>query len=474
MPETESPCECVRARHPDEIRHIFFLILFFITAYAGYPCHAMEVEIPSSFNPVGSGARAMGMGSAFIAVADDATAASWNPGGLSQLKTPECSVVTSFFQRYEDIRFGTSPEGNGFHKIFDTNINYLSLSYPFRCLGREMIVSLSYQHLYDFRRDWEFTLKEKNSEIGELIHIQDHWNYQQNGRLSAVGISYCSQITPRLSLGFTLNFWKDGLSDNHWQQKYHSVKSVKLESHADDFPFPSGLDQASPDNEDSSLMELDRTESWSFSGFNFNIGLLWYVNPKWTIGLVLKTPFTADLEHKVISREILGMPVEPEIRTSNEELDMPVSYGIGVVRNFSDHFSMSADIYRTEWDKYIARDEHGYETCPVSGKPADESDIDATCQIRIGGEYRIIDKEKGYLIPIRSGIFYDPAPAEGNPDDIWGFSLGLGLTKSDFISLDIAYQYRFGRGIGASIMETLDFSHDVSEHMIYLSLILYE
>ncbi len=36
-----------------------------------------RLEIPSSPNPVGSGARALGMGGAFIAVADDATAASW-------------------------------------------------------------------------------------------------------------------------------------------------------------------------------------------------------------------------------------------------------------------------------------------------------------------------------------------------------------------------------------------------------------
>jgi len=43
---------------------------------------AQTVEIGTSPNPVGSGARAMGLGNAFIAVADDATAAVWNPGGL--------------------------------------------------------------------------------------------------------------------------------------------------------------------------------------------------------------------------------------------------------------------------------------------------------------------------------------------------------------------------------------------------------
>ena len=36
------------------------------------------IEFSSSLTPVGSGARALGMGGAFIAIADDATAASWN------------------------------------------------------------------------------------------------------------------------------------------------------------------------------------------------------------------------------------------------------------------------------------------------------------------------------------------------------------------------------------------------------------
>jgi len=52
-----------------------------------------QIEVNSSPNTVGSGARALGMGRAFIAVADDATAASWNPGGLTQLERPEISLV---------------------------------------------------------------------------------------------------------------------------------------------------------------------------------------------------------------------------------------------------------------------------------------------------------------------------------------------------------------------------------------------
>src|SRR6187401_373432 len=53
-----------------------------------------ELDLQSRANVVqGSGARALGMGGAFLARADDATAASWNPAGLSYLRAPELSFV---------------------------------------------------------------------------------------------------------------------------------------------------------------------------------------------------------------------------------------------------------------------------------------------------------------------------------------------------------------------------------------------
>jgi len=52
------------------------LLAFLPTAQAQETTPDTRLEIPSSFNPVGSGARALGMGGAFIPVADDATAAS--------------------------------------------------------------------------------------------------------------------------------------------------------------------------------------------------------------------------------------------------------------------------------------------------------------------------------------------------------------------------------------------------------------
>jgi long-subunit fatty acid transport protein len=435
--------------------HVFkgssFIVLVILLAVLGLPAYGAEVEIPSSFNPVGSGARAMGMGGAFIAVADDATAASWNPGGLSQLKHPECSAVTSLFHRYEDIRFGTNPEADGSHDIFDANINYLSLSYPFKLLNREMIVSLSYQHLYDFNREWDFTL---HQEVGRQIS-DNNWTYKQSGSLSALGISYSARIIPQLSLGFTLNVWDSDLSPNRWEETYQKITTGELLG----YPL---------------LEKYNRLESHSLDGFNFNVGLLWYINYHWTFGAVFKSPFKADVKHKFQETSVTETPFfksESQDYILDEELELPMSYGIGFVYNVSDNFSISADIYRTEWDDCIYRDADGNETSPITdGSP---SDIKPTHQVRMGFEYRFINKEKQYLVPIRGGVFYDPAPAAGNPDDFYGIAMGLGFSKNEWFSLDIAYQYRFGNDTGYHLVKGREFSQDVDEHMVYLSLIWY-
>ena len=60
----------------------------FVLSFAAASAAFAQVE---SLNRAGSGARAAGMGNAFIAISDDGTAASWNPAGLAQLRQPGVS-----------------------------------------------------------------------------------------------------------------------------------------------------------------------------------------------------------------------------------------------------------------------------------------------------------------------------------------------------------------------------------------------
>jgi len=412
-----------------------------------------QFEMPSSINPVGSGARALGMGGAFIAVADDATAASWNPGGLIQLETPEVSIVGAYFQRTEDNTFGPHPEASGPQEVDNANLNYLSAAYPFKLLNRNMIVSLNYQNLYDFTRDWDL----HGQSPTDTTATQDIY-FKEDGSLSAVGLAYAIQVTPTFSFGLTVNFWQDSLTKNEWETKSEWVIS--------------GVDS------DGAYTATNRDEeNYSFSGLNINLGLLWNITAQLALGAVLKTPFTADLDYKREVDRSIVYPSFPNanVATSNEieenrELDMPLSYGIGLTYRFSDVLTVSGDIYRTEWDDFVLRDENGNETSPITNKPASETSIDPTHQARLGAEYLFLLGKN--IVPLRGGVFYDPKPAEGSPDKFYGISIGSGIARGRIV-FDAAYQFRFGQNVGANILADYDFSQDVTEHTVYASVILH-
>ena len=68
----------------------------------------------TAFTVQGDGARAIGTGGAFIAIADDSTAVSYNPAGLAQLLRPEGSLVFQGLSRDQTFTgatglVGTSP-----------------------------------------------------------------------------------------------------------------------------------------------------------------------------------------------------------------------------------------------------------------------------------------------------------------------------------------------------------------------------
>lgn len=420
-------------------------------------CFAIDLEesiqISSSFNPVGSGARALGMGGAFIAVADDATAASWNPGGLMQLETPEISIVGNYFHRIEDISFNNYPDSGGDQGVDMTTINYLSAAYPFALFGYNMVASLNYQHLYDLTSQWNFTFNENNA--FETFNIGSE--IRQEGGIAALGLAYSIQVTPDVSAGMTFNIWDDDFANDNWENKVFQWGGGTIDGQQFVFEY-----------RDFNEYSLD-------SGFNLNLGVLWNVSGSLSLGAVFKTPFEADITHEQTSYRSLkfaGYPEADQLDTNEYSedmtLSMPMSYGIGAAYRFSDNLTASFDIYRTEWGDFELEDSKGKKTSPVSGRNIDDSDVDATHQVRMGGEYLFIKPK--YVIPVRCGIFYDPAPAEGSPDDFFGFALGSGISYKNII-FDTAYQYRFGNNVGSSNLETYDFSQDVSEHTVYMSLI---
>ena len=466
----------MKAHGKNRIVLLFFFLTVSMILFCDFNLSLAEVQeiigqinISSSPNPVGSGARALGMGGAFIAIADDATAASWNPAGLIQLEMPEVSIVGAYFNRSMINSFTESqgadtivylPDAGGKSSVSEIRLNYFSISYPFETFNKNMIISLNYQNLYDFINKWNFSIHQLQDN-GKLNTTQS-FNAVQTGSLSAFGLAFCIEVIQNISLGMTFNFWEDGpFHKNQWEQ----VTNRKV----------SGFYLGTPTTGGGSYSK----DIYDFRGVNFNFGLLWNLTGKLTFGAVLKTPFTADVKHEHFFSQSLHYSEEPDADIEyekthlfDEKLTMPMSYGIGIAYRMSDSLTLSADIYRTEWGDFIHEDTHGNKTSPITGTPESQADIDATHQVRLGAEYLFINPK--YIIPLRGGVFYDPAPAQGDCDNYFGLSLGSGVAYKKYV-FDIACQYRFGNDVGESISQSKYFQNtqDVKEYTIYSSLIVH-
>jgi long-subunit fatty acid transport protein len=434
-------------------RSFSFILIFFCFPLVVF---SQSIEITSSPNPVGSGARAVGMGGAFISIADDATAASWNPAGLIQLEKPEFSFVGNFFSNIEDNLFLVDSEASGQQSVSDWHINYMSVTHPLVLFNRNMVVSVSYQHLYNFSREWDFpfTLNTETTSNPLNIHIKN------SGDLSALGLAWCIQATPDISFGVTLNIWDRWPGKNDWEEIYkdfgigtHTITSQKF------------------------VRDYYSKYKFMFQGVNANIGLLWEISKTLKLGLVVKTPFNAEIIRNSVYRSSITFPDYPDANytdynkyTTKETMKMPLSWGFGISKRFTKNIVLALDVYRTEWQEFVYIDSQGIERSPISGLKINESDVNATHQVRVGMEYRV--NRNDYIIPLRTGIFYDPAPAEGNSDDYYGFSIGTGFNTKRY-SFDVAYQLRIGNDVGDSLLKSFGFSQDIFESQFLLSVIYY-
>lgn len=83
-------------------------------------------NVRGSFLSRGVGARAVGMGEAFVAVADDSTAAAWNPGGLGRLRSVDLVAVHDIVGEGISQSFfsGALPVGRGAFGLLASVLNY--------------------------------------------------------------------------------------------------------------------------------------------------------------------------------------------------------------------------------------------------------------------------------------------------------------------------------------------------------------
>lgn len=443
-----------------KLRYLFFpLFLVFFGILITQSSFAQLSFAPPTINatplPVGSGARAIGQGGAFIAVADDATAASWNPGALIQLERPELSLVGSFLSTQQDFDPGDTGYALGDEGVSRGDMNYASVAYPFRIVEKNFVAALNYQQIYDFHMDLDFNRKIEISKIAP--DLDQEINFKSQGGVGALTPAISMLALPTLSIGIAVNFYTDEFFNNYaWKETTRARGAGKLAG--------SNLETA---------FDLDRTYK-NFQAVNVTTGLLWDVWRKeekiLTFGAVFKSPYTAKVDRITdFTSEVFfgGESLGKNVGHGREhfEVDYPMSVGVGLGLRYNDALSFSTDIVWTDWSEYKQKntdtDEMSY---PLGGRAND------THAVKCGTEYLLFGNKT--ILPVRGGLFYDPRPSQDDPVDVYGFSVGSGITFNRF-SIDGAYQFRWANNVDGKDFGLEGTHFDLTEHLFLTSIIVY-
>lgn len=409
-----------------------------------------NVNIGTSMNPVGSGARAMGQGNAFIAVADDATAASWNPAGLAQLERPEISLAVEYLTSRGTISSSGQPETEDVSRMDVADLNYLSIAYPFHP-GRNLVLSLNYLKLYRFEREMEFPANLKFPEIG--MTVDTLYKVEQSGSLAVLAPAIGVDVTDRLSLGLTFNVWNDDVTGSSaYRKTAHEAGTLNFY----------GANAYSSLREDE--FEVRR-------GYSVVLGAIYRLTKQWTFGAVVKPAFTLDLDHT--TSEGYADTYSPLTYTDAEseaELEMPLIAGAGVAWRPSDPLTISFDATWTQWSEFNLQ-ENDAERNPLSDRAEDVGRCEDATTCRLGAEYLLVYPT--YVVPLRCGLGYDPGPAIDQVDAFYTASVGTGLQVGRF-AFDVGYEVRWGNGVNSSIYPAAwGSSEDVLQHRLLASMIVY-
>ena len=187
------------------------LILPSIVRAADEGAHAAE------FLSHGVGARALGMGSAFVAIADDATATYWNPAGLTKVKKH------SFSAMYSDT-FSTG-DGSWLSRGL-VNYNFVNYVYQIEDIGslglswirlgvddipRTTFIDINNNgFLGDFQDKNGNGIKEDGEPYIDKPEIAEYFSNTDNALL----ISYARQVHSMIAVGGNLKLLNQSIFEN--------------------------------------------------------------------------------------------------------------------------------------------------------------------------------------------------------------------------------------------------------------------
>jgi long-subunit fatty acid transport protein len=391
-----------------------FLILLFITN--GFCQEFTDYQIweeASAGNFFGVGARAMGMGGAQIATADDASALVYNPALLAKIKRIEFSGAMTHQRLKNETGFtGDFQPLSSFlqnETITQSNTRFSSANIvlPVPTYRGGLVFALGFNRMKSFDRAYHSVLVDPSTGTTDLDA-----SVLETGGINMWSFGGALDLSPNVSIGGVINYWQ---GDDDFLQEYHIPPSSKIEYE---------------------VWEKNRYLD-SYSGWNGKLGFSVQPNKYLSLGAVIDFPtkFSIDQDYS-FSLDSLDMPSGKNFPYDTTELghyDLthPYSFGVGTALSFK-YFTLAGDVYYTDWSQ-------------MEGKGVDNKLIKENYQevVRwhLGAE--VVMPE--FSTKFRVGYYVDPIPFKTVylDTDRRYFTLGAGFLIDQVMTLDISWNHGF-------------------------------
>lgn len=387
------------------IKKIFtgsFLLLFVMLCYSsGYSQGFGVVDEATAGNFFMVGARALGMGGAYTAVANDATALVYNPAGLARVIRIEFSggLTHQRINNKTDLGLGF----NDGRMQNNTRFSSGNLVLPVPTYRGSLVLALGVNRVKSFDQAMQFS--------SNLYGSDEKGIETESGGIYLWSFGAAVDISPNISVGGALNYW-NGKDNYTWL--YENILN----------PFSLRYNDAIRDR---------------YSGFNLKLGVRTQPSKFLTVGATIETPVTYTIKEDwsqgtdtVFSQA--GSVSELVYGSSEYKITLPFSLGAGVALNLN-NLTVAGDLNYTDWTQM----EYKRLEDLANANRLIQDTYKSTLRYHLGAEY---------LIPristtLRAGFFRNPLPfkAEWVKKDRDFFTTGVGFLIDQVMTLDIAWAH---------------------------------
>jgi hypothetical protein len=370
--------------------HSGVLVLLLVELLAPAGVSAQEAAAPLQFSLSDPGARSMGFGGAFVALADDATAALANPAGLVQLLRPEVSIEARHWSYSTPFTEGGRVEGlpSGFG--IDTTVGLRTAT------SEDDLSGLSFLSLVYPKENWSLALF--RHELANFEFFSETQGLFSGGTdccqirefdqrvaidmdIVSYGLAAAYRINDKFNLGLGVIYYDASFVSDATTFR---VDDDSVESR---FASNSYLPERSLLDEKITFDDTD----WAVTG-----GFLWRFSKSWSIGGVYRQAPEADFGVELTAGEALdpGVPPGELLFRGSVVLELPDFYGLGFAyRAPGGRLTMSFQWDRVEYSSIV-------DSLGLADRAMDDAD-----ELHLGGEYVFIGSTP--IIAVRLGAWLE-------------------------------------------------------------------